>query len=105
MRLETLMRTSFIGSHKTIDGYFEVVPTVWHKEILWAMAQGITASAARLRQGGGSRPYVGELWPKVLITDYSAYQRGEKRPWRQCPIIPDAFYFSALYSWPREQPA
>src|SRR4051794_6983664 len=23
------------------DGYFEVVPTVWHKEILWAMAQGI----------------------------------------------------------------
>jgi hypothetical protein len=24
-----------------IDGYFEVVPTVWHKEILWAMAAGI----------------------------------------------------------------
>jgi len=24
-----------------IDGYFEVVPTVWHKEILWAMGQGI----------------------------------------------------------------
>jgi hypothetical protein len=24
-----------------IDGYFEVMPTVWHKEILWAMAQGI----------------------------------------------------------------
>jgi hypothetical protein len=24
-----------------IDGYFELVPTVWHKEILWAMAQGI----------------------------------------------------------------
>jgi hypothetical protein len=24
-----------------IDGYFEVVPTVWHKEILWAMTQGI----------------------------------------------------------------
>jgi hypothetical protein len=24
-----------------IDGYFESVPTVWHKEILWAMAQGI----------------------------------------------------------------
>jgi hypothetical protein len=23
------------------DGYFEIVPTVWHKEILWAMAQGI----------------------------------------------------------------
>jgi hypothetical protein len=24
-----------------IDGYFERVPTVWHKEILWAMSQGI----------------------------------------------------------------
>ena len=24
-----------------IDGYFEQVPAVWHKEILWAMAQGI----------------------------------------------------------------
>jgi hypothetical protein len=36
-----------------IDGYFEVVPTVWHKEILWAMAQGIhvfgAASVGALR--------------------------------------------------------
>lgn len=24
-----------------IDGYFERVPTVWHKEILWAMTRGI----------------------------------------------------------------
>jgi hypothetical protein len=24
-----------------VDGYFEVTPTVWHKEILWAMAEGI----------------------------------------------------------------
>src|SRR5205807_2174388 len=33
-----LARPAVIG---VIDGYFEVVPTVWHKEILWAMAQGI----------------------------------------------------------------
>ena len=33
-----LTRPSIIG---VIDGYFEVVPTVWHKEILWAMAEGI----------------------------------------------------------------
>jgi hypothetical protein len=33
-----LARPQAIG---IIDGYFEVVPTVWHKEILWAMAQGI----------------------------------------------------------------
>jgi len=33
-----LTRPAIIG---TIDGYFEVTLTVWHKEILWAMAQGI----------------------------------------------------------------
>lgn len=36
-----------------IDGYFEAVPSVWHKEILWAMAQGIhvfgSASMGALR--------------------------------------------------------
>jgi len=33
-----LTRPAIIG---IIDGYFEVTPTVWHKEILWAMTQGI----------------------------------------------------------------
>jgi hypothetical protein len=33
-----LHRPAIIG---IIDGYFEVTPAVWHKEILWAMAQGI----------------------------------------------------------------
>jgi hypothetical protein len=32
-----LTRPAIIG---VVDGYFEVTPTVWHKEILWAMAQG-----------------------------------------------------------------
>jgi hypothetical protein len=36
-----------------IDGYFQQVPSVWHKEILWAMAQGIhvfgSASIGALR--------------------------------------------------------
>src|SRR5690349_9782144 len=35
------------------DGYFEITPTVWHKEILWAMAHGIhvygSASIGALR--------------------------------------------------------
>jgi hypothetical protein len=47
---EALARPAIIG---IIDGYFEVVPTVWHKEILWAMAQGIhvygSASIGALR--------------------------------------------------------
>jgi hypothetical protein len=36
--LATLQRPELIG---VVDGYFETVPTVWHKEILWAMSQGI----------------------------------------------------------------
>jgi hypothetical protein len=45
-----LSRPAIIG---IIDGYFEVTPTVWHKEILWAMTQGIhvygSASIGALR--------------------------------------------------------
>ncbi|MFK7869474.1 MAG: TfuA-like protein [Roseobacter sp.] len=29
-----------------IDGYFDGAPSVWHKEILWAMTQGITVLGA-----------------------------------------------------------
>jgi hypothetical protein len=36
-----------------VDGYFEVTPSVWHKEILWAMTEGIhvygSASIGALR--------------------------------------------------------
>jgi hypothetical protein len=46
----TLDRPQAIG---VIDGYFECVPAVWHKEILWAMAEGIhvygSASMGALR--------------------------------------------------------
>jgi hypothetical protein len=35
---EALLRPAVIG---VVDGYFEVTPTVWHKEILWAMTQGV----------------------------------------------------------------
>jgi hypothetical protein len=38
-----LTRPAAIG---VIDGYFEVTPTVWHKEILWAMVQGICVFGA-----------------------------------------------------------
>jgi hypothetical protein len=45
-----LERPAIIG---VIDGYFEIVPTVWHKEILWAMQAGIhvygAASTGALR--------------------------------------------------------
>lgn len=45
-----LKRPRVIG---IIDGYFERVPAVWHKEILWALTQGIhvfgSASMGALR--------------------------------------------------------
>ena len=45
-----LQRPRAIG---IVDGYFERVPAVWHKEILWAMSQGIhvygSASMGALR--------------------------------------------------------
>jgi hypothetical protein len=57
-----------------IDGYFEAQPAVWHKEILWAMSQGIhvfgAASMGALRAA--------ELWSfgmQGLGVIYRAYRR------------------------------
>jgi len=59
-----------------IDGYFERVPAVWHKEILWAMAEGIhvfgAASMGALRAA--------ELAPfgmEGVGTVFESFQRGE----------------------------
>lgn len=58
-----------------IDGYFEAQPAVWHKEILWAMSQGIhvfgAASMGALRAA--------ELWSFGMQgagVIYRAYRRG-----------------------------
>jgi hypothetical protein len=46
----TLQKPAMIG---LIDGFFDLVPAVWHKEVLWAMHQGIhvfgSASMGALR--------------------------------------------------------
>jgi hypothetical protein len=59
-----------------IDGYFERVPAVWHKEILWAMSQGIhvygSASMGALRAAelaAFGMEGVGEI--------FEAFRRGE----------------------------
>ena len=38
-----VMRACRLGARliAIIDGYFQSVPAVWHKEILWAMANGV----------------------------------------------------------------
>ena len=59
-----------------IDGYFDRVPSVWHKEILWAMAQGIhvfgSSSMGALRAA--------ELAPFGMVgvgAVFEAFRRGE----------------------------
>ena len=42
-RLTSAFRPSAIG---IVDGYFERMPAVWHKEILWALRQGIPVIGA-----------------------------------------------------------
>jgi hypothetical protein len=59
-----------------VDGYFDSVPSVWHKELLWAMSQGIhvfgSASMGALRAA--------ELAPfgmQGVGAIFDAFQRGE----------------------------
>jgi hypothetical protein len=64
-----------------IDGYFQQVPSVWHKEILWAMAQGVhvfgSASMGALR-GAELAPFgmrgVGRI--------FQAYRDGRLAPYQ-----------------------
>lgn len=58
-----------------IDGHFDSVPSVWHKEILWALSEGIpiygSASMGALRAA--------ELWPYGMIgigDIYESYRDG-----------------------------
>lgn len=57
-----------------IDGYFEKVPAVWHKEILWALAQGIhvlgAASMGALRAAELSR--FGMIGVGSIFADFSS---------------------------------
>ncbi len=59
-----------------IDGYFERVPSVWHKEILWAMSQGVhvygSASMGALR--AAELAVFGMEGVGVI---FEAYRRGE----------------------------
>lgn len=59
-----------------IDGYFERVPAVWHKEVLWALSQGIhvfgAASMGALRAAELNR-----FGMKGVGQIYEAYAAGE----------------------------
>ena len=74
-----------------IDGYFDRVPAVWHKEILWAMAQGIpvfgAASIGALRAA--------ELAPFGMIgvgRIYEAFRDGTLDDDDEVAVIHDELY-------------
>jgi hypothetical protein len=49
VRLGDVWRAAAFGGARAIgiiDGYFERVPAVWHKEILWALANGVAVAGA-----------------------------------------------------------
>jgi hypothetical protein len=63
-----------------VDGYFQQVPSVWHKEILWAMAEGVhvfgSSSMGALRAA--------ELWPfgmRGVGRIFEAYRDGRLPPY------------------------
>lgn len=64
-----------------IDGYFQQVPSVWHKEILWAMAQGIhvfgSASMGALRAAE-----LADFGMQGIGKIFAAYRNGVLEPYR-----------------------
>ncbi len=70
--LATLERPTAIG---IIDGFFEGVPSVWHKEILWALRQGIPVLGAASM--GALRAAEMDTFGMIGIGEiYAAYRDG-----------------------------
>ncbi len=71
--LATLEHPAAIG---IIDGYFEGVPSVWHKEILWALRQGIPVLGAASM--GALRAAEMDAFGMIGVGEiYAAYRDGE----------------------------
>ena len=71
--LAALSGPAIIG---VIDGYFERVPTVWHKEILWAMSQGIHVYG-RASIGALRAAELADFGMKGIGHVYRQYRTGE----------------------------
>ncbi|EPX58891.1 hypothetical protein D187_003606 [Cystobacter fuscus DSM 2262] len=59
-----------------IDGYFERVPAVWHKEILWAMSEGIHVFGAA-SMGALRAVELAPFGMEGVGTIFESFQRGE----------------------------
>jgi hypothetical protein len=63
-----------------IDGYFDGVPSVWHKEILWAMAQGIHVMGSASR-GALRAAELHDFGMRGVGRIYEAYRDGALPPY------------------------
>ncbi len=71
-----------------IDGYFEHVPSVWHKEILWALSQGIPVFGASSM--GALRAAELEQFGMVGVGRiFTAYRDGVFPPYTDAPFEDD----------------
>jgi hypothetical protein len=59
-----------------IDGYFERLPAVWHKEILWALSQGVHVFGAA-SMGALRAAELGRYGMRGIGSIYQAFARGE----------------------------
>jgi hypothetical protein len=59
-----------------VDGYFDRVPSVWHKEILWAMAEGIPVFGAS-SMGALRAAELSQFGMVGVGAIYEAYHNGE----------------------------
>ena len=84
-RVVTRLRPDAVG---IVDGYFAHVPSVWHKEILYAMAEGIpvygSASMGALRA-----VELGQFGMVGVGAIFEAYRSGELRHCRAEPFEDD----------------
>ncbi len=67
------LRPKVIG---LIDGYFDTMPSVWHKEILWAMREGIHVFGAA-SMGALRAAELAAFGMEGVGQIYEAYRRGE----------------------------
>src|SRR5262249_25016326 len=59
-----------------VDGYFEHVPAVWHKEVLWALSQGIHVFGAA-SMGALRAAELSSFGMVGVGRVYEAFERGE----------------------------
>lgn len=62
-----------------VDGYFEQVPSVWHKEILWALARGVRVAGAA-SMGALRAAELAQFGMEGVGRIYNAYRSGRFAP-------------------------